>query len=408
MSGLKLGLFMTVVLLTPFAQASNLDVKGFNDRFKLVRDHAGKLETIKLKKITTKFSVGPFLNQIKADLFREQESFNAFTSYEKEAQIDDFLQEIGLDPYMKSGNGYEEAQAFKQSLMSISTADLNATFKEVIDRNKSFWKEFESKLNEAWTFVDPAVMCNLNDARFFYKRQATYRVVTWGIEQAKKVFSTVPALNIATTVIYRIHEMMNEQRSFHHNMLLHYFEAIPETQLGMTKEEVDLAISSIYEYRIGLTNIFESNRAAENWNKYGINNFYRQVRAGNTRLATTWTKGAKKLNFAFAHVNENAGMIYHLHHNLHQFSGKPALAYDYANPNKLKNQRALMNLGGMALGFVPLPNWIKSNVQGFINSFYVEQVRTEGALVGYFESQNNPAMINKIYAQRANLYILAN
>ncbi|HLW55893.1 MAG TPA: hypothetical protein VKY27_00825 [Bacteriovoracaceae bacterium] len=406
MSGLKLGLTMAL-LLSSIAHASNMDLKGFNDRFKLVRNHEGKLETIKLKIITTKFSVEPFLKQIKADLYREQESFNSFSRSEKEAQIDDFLYELGFDPYTKSTEGAEEAQAIKDSLLSIGTADIEGTFAEVMTRNKSFWSEFERKLNEAWTFVDPAVMCNLNDARFFYKRQATYKVVTWALEQAQKRFATIPALNIATYVIHKIHDMMNEQRAFHHNMLLHYFETIPETQLGMTKAEVDLAISSIYEYRIGLTNIFESNRAAENWNKYGINKFYAQVRSGNNRLATGFPKQAtQKLNYAFANVNGDK--IYHLHHNLHSFSKKPSLAFDYSSPTKIRNQRAIMNLAGVALGFIPLPGWIKSNVDGFIQSFYREQVRTEGALVGYFESQNNPSMVDRIYAQRANFYIRRN
>ncbi|MFA5583937.1 MAG: hypothetical protein WDA09_06955 [Bacteriovoracaceae bacterium] len=405
MSGLKLGL-LVAILLSPIAQAS-MDLKGFNDRFKLVRDQSGKLETIKLKKITTKFSIMPYLHQVKSDLFLEQESFNSFTAHEKEMQIDTFLYELGFDPYTKTTNGSEEVQAIKDSLLSIGDADIHSTFQEVIERNKTFWNEFESKLNSAWNFVDPSVVANLNDARFFYKRQATYQVVTWALEQAKKRFATVPALNIATFVIYKVHEMMNEQRAFHHNMLLHYFETIHESELGMTKDEVDLAISSIYEYRIGLTNIFESNRAAREWNKYGINNFYRQVRAGNARLQT-WSKNTvRKLNFAFAHVKDAEGdKIYHLHHNLHQFSSKPSLAFDYQSPSKIKNQRSLMNLGGLALGFVPLPNWIKGNVQGFINSFYIEQVRTEGALVGFFESQGNQTMIERIYDQRANFYIV--
>lgn len=406
MSGLKVLGLSVALLLTSVAQASNMDLKGFNDRFKLIRNQAGTLETIKLKRITPKFSIAPYLKQIKADLLREQASFVGFTDAEKEAQIDDFLSELGFDPYLKAAQGADEAQAIKDSLMGIASADIESTF-AAVTQESSFWNEFESKLNTAWNFVDPAVLAHLGDARFFYKRQATYTVINWALGQAEKRFSSVPALNIATFVINKIHTMMNEQRAFHHNMLLHYFETIKETELGMTKGEVDLAISSIYEYRIGLTNIFESNRAAENWNKYGINNFYRQVRAGNTRM-TTWTKGAaQKLNFAFARVNENgADKIYHLHNNLHQFSARPALAYDYASPNKLKTQRALMNLSGLALGFVPLPGWLKSNVQGFINSFYVEQVRVEGALVGYFESQNNQAMIERIYDQRANYYIV--
>lgn len=405
MSGLKLGLVMAI-LLSSHAFAQNLDLKGFNARFKLVRDGQGKLETIKLKTITPKFSVAPLIAQVKADLLREQASFHSFSNYEKEEQINDFLYELGLDPYTKSGQGAQEAGALRDALLSIGAADINTTFAEVQAKNKSFWEEFEKKMHDAWNFADPAVMCHLNDARFFYKRQATYAVVNWALEQAKKRFSTVPALNIATFVIYKVHEMMQEQRAFHHNMLLHYFETINEAELGMTKGEVDLAISSIYEYRIGLTNIFESNRAAQNWTKYGINNFYAQVRAGMVRMGTWEKNTAKRLNFAFAHIRDNAGdKIYHLHNNVHQFSAKPALAFDYTNPKKIKNQRALMTLGSLALGFVPMPGWLKGNVEGFINSFYVEQVRTEGALVGFFESQNNQAMIDQIYDQRANYYI---
>lgn len=405
MSGLKLGLAF-VLLLGQVAYASDMDLKGFNQRFKLVRDQAGKVETIKLKTITPKFSIMPYLKQIKADLLNEQESFNGITASEKEALIDDMLYELGFDPYTKSAQGSDEAQAIKDSLLAIGSADIENTFSEVMVKNAGFWAEFQEKLQTAWDFADPSVVAHLNDARFFYKRQATYTVVNWALEQAKKKFSTVPALNIATFVISKVHEMMQEQRAFHHNMLLHYFETIKETELGMTKDEVDRATSSIYEYRIGLVNILESNRAVGMWNKYGMDNFYRQVRAGNTRLLTWSKQSAQKLNFAFAKVSEEGtDRIYHLHNNLHQFSSKPALAYDYSNPSKIKNQRALMNLSGFALGFIPIPGWLKGSVQGFINSFYIEQVRVEGALIGYFESQGNQAMIERIYSQRANFYI---
>lgn len=405
MSGLKLTLAFAL-LLGQVAHAGDMDLKGFNQRFKLVRDRAGKIETIKLNVITPKFSIIPYLKQVKADLLREQESFNAISVSEKETQIDELLIDLGFDPYLKAAQGAEEAQAIKDSLLAIGTADLENTFREVMIENASFWTEFQDKLQTAWDFADPSVVAHLSDARFFYKRQATYTVVNWGLEQAKKRFSSVPALNIATYVIAKVHTMMQEQRAFHHNMLLHYFETISETKLGMTKDEVDLATSSIYEYRIGLTNIFESNRAVENWSKFGMNNFYRQVRAGNTRLLTWDKSNTEKLNFAFAKVNEEGGKkIYHLHHNLHQFSSKPSLAFDYANPNKIKTQRSLLNLSGFALGFIPMPGFLKGSVQGFINSFYVEQVRVEGALVGYFETQENQAMIEKIYSQRANFYI---
>jgi len=197
-------------------------------------------------------------------------------------------------------------------------------------------------------------------------------------------------------------------------MLLHYFETISETKLGMTKEEVDRTISSIYEYRIDATNFLESNKAARDWLNYGLNLFYMTVRSGNNRirewqgpLTNVRFQNIKKLNFNFVEVTEDgARKIYHLHKTAHQFSTKPALAFDYSNPKRVKRNRALLNLGGLAIGFIKLPGWLKGSVETFIKSFYVDQVRLEGALVGYFESTGDTVMIDKVYSQRANYYIV--
>jgi hypothetical protein len=242
----------------------------------------------------------------------------------------------------------------------------------------------------------------------------TYTVVEWALKEVQKRFSDIPVLNMATFIIVRAHDMMLEQRLFHHNMLLHYFEVVPETELGMTKEEVDRAVSSIYEYKIEVVNFLESNRAAADWLNYGMNQFYRVVRAGQTKM-NTWKgplsdvrfENIKKINFAFAQVTEeNVQKIYHLHLNAHMLSSKPSLAYDFSNPQRIKRNRALLNLGGLALGFIKMPGWLKSNVDSFIKSFYVEQVRLEGALVAHFDLQSNDIMVDQIYNQRANFYIV--
>jgi hypothetical protein len=401
----SLGLLLS---LSCFAQ--DLALHGFQKRFALGRNAEGKLEVIRLKKATTRFTIMPFLEQIKADLLNEQRSFSKLSNHEKENQIDEMLMEIGLDPYSKSGA--DEAQAIKDSLMNLPQVNVEATFRELT--KGSFWTEFERRLHEAFLFIDPTIVTNLQDPRFFYKKNVTHSVVTWALETAAKRFSEVPILNIATYVITHVHAMMLEQRSFHHNMLLHYFETIPEADLGMTKEEVDRAVSSIYEYRIEAANILESNKAANDWLNYGMNAFYMQVRAGNANMKS-WTaplsnlgfSNIQKLNFAFASVNhQGKKKIYHLHHKNHMFSSAPSLAYDYSSPNKVKMNRALLNLAGIGVGFLQIPGWIKSGVHNFIKSFYVEQVRMEGALVGHFESTGDAGMIDRIYDQRANFYIV--
>jgi hypothetical protein len=400
------------LLLVSNAFAQDLALKGFESRFKVDRNAEGKVTAIKLKKAITRFTIIPFIEQLKNDLKREQAFLNGLSDSQLESEVDSMLFEMGYGPNLVGTEGEEEAARLRQSLLSVRNINVDTTFREL---NKvDFWKEFESKLNEAFLFIDPTILANLDDARFFYKRQVTYKVVVWALEQAKKRFAHIPVLNIASFVIVRVHEMMLEQRHFHHNMLLHYFETIPESKLGMTKEEVDRSVSSIYEYRIQAENLMESNKAARDWLNYGMNAFYIQVRTGNSRIRS-WESGLsnmsfqsiRKLNFGFAQVNERgAERIYHLHINAHQFSGKPALAYDFADPNRVKRNRALLNIGNLALGFIEMPGWLKGQVEAFINSMYVNQVRTEGALVGHFESMGNEAMIRKIYDQRANFYIL--
>ena len=402
-------LTLSLLALSFSALANNLS--GFEKRFGLVKSEQGQVIAIRLKKAVTTFTVKPFLEQIKSELINEQNSFAAKSLDEKEAQVDEMLFSMGLNPYVK-GNGEEEARRIKESLLNLPQIDVDAAISEVT--NNDFWEEFQRRLKEAMMYIDPSILTYHDDARFFYKKNVTYQVVTWALNEAQKRFSNVPILNIASFVIVRVHDMMLEQRLFHHNMLLHYFETVSEDQLGMTKEEVDKAVSSIYEYRIEATNLPESNRAARDWLSYGQNKFYMMVRSGNGRVRE-WGDpifggrftDIRKINYAFAEVSEKeAKKIYHLHVNAHQFSSKPALAYDYSQPNRVKRNRALLNLAGVGLGFLPIPEWIKGNVQNFIKSLYVEQVRMEGALAGYFEMNGNDGMLSKVYGQRTNFYIV--
>jgi hypothetical protein len=397
---------IALVSLSAFAQENSIN--GFNDRFNLVKNDEGKVIHIKLKRATKFFTIKPFLKQLKNDILGEQNSIRSMS----ETQIDDLLIDMGMNPYAFNQEGQEEAQAFKDSLLNIKNIDVEAAFAE-LDQG-DFWAEFQRRLNEAALFLDPTVVANLEDARFFYKKAVTYKVVTWALEQAQKRFSNIPILNIASFVIVRVHDMMLEQRHFAHNMLLHYFETVKETKLGMTKLEVDRAASSIFEYRIEYSNLMESNNANADWANYGMNKFFMSVRAGNATvqnwqdgLSVQSYKNVKKLNFAFAEVeHEGAQKIFHLHHKAFMFSMKPSLAYNRAKPNQVKQMRSLLNIGGVVLGFLKIPGGLKNSAQQFMQSMYVQQVRTEGALVGYFESTGDTAMMKSVYAQRSNLYIV--
>ena len=114
------------------------------------------------------------------------------------------------------------------------------------------------------------------------------------------------------------------------------------------------------------------------------------------------------MNFAFGEFSvEGNRKIYNLLANQHMFSNKPALAYDYSNPTKVKRERALLNLAQVALGFIPgIPGFIKSAANSFIDSMHKEQRLLEGALVAHFELTGNGVMVNEVYRQNINPYLV--
>lgn len=384
----------------------------FNERFTIQRDEAGKLVAVKLKKVTTSFSIFPFIESLRESLKFDQASLQGLTDSDADALVNELAWEMGEDPYMGLTGQRDEIEALRSSFLASRDADIQDLFIQIDDRK--FWLEFEAKINEALLLIDPSVLANPNDSRFFFKKNVAYKVIDWALSQAKKRFSSVPALNLATTIIYRVHEMILEQRTFHHNMLLHYIETTNEKELGLTKSEINRIASSIFEYRTSPINTLEYKKIVNQWESYGMTRFFMDVRLGNAKIESWKHSGIKgfefdeltKINFAFMKTkSQGKDYIHHLFVTSHQFSKKPALAFDYSKPNKVKINRGLLTLAQVGLGLVTLPNFIKNSAENFIQSCYRDQVRLEGALVGYFESTNDLVMAKKIMSQRANFYI---
>src|SRR5690606_10618211 len=116
---------------------------------------------------------------------------------------------------------------------------------------------------------DLAVVASPMDAKYFYRRNVTYEVVTRALNFAKKKFDSVPLLNLASFMIVKVHDLVLEQRLYHQYMLMHYLENAGAKEIGLTDKEIDRVYSSVFEARIQAINFQESKRAAANWDKYG-------------------------------------------------------------------------------------------------------------------------------------------
>ncbi len=396
---MKITLLFAILTSLTVANAASLD--AFNKRFKLKRNDAGELTSVKMIKMAKSFSLKPYLNQIKHDLKSE---IKRMSQKSHQFELDAFIEEISSSNTMLAQDE-DSPRIVREALENLPNLDVDRTFAEV--NRKNVLKKFEFDLKKALKMLDLSIVAEPTDAKFFYRKNVTYQVVKKALDFAKKRFDSVPLLNFASFLIVKVHDLVLEQRMFHQSMLLHYTENFSAQELGMTENELDRVRSSIYESKIGIINFRESNRAAANWDKYGADKFFTVVRASNTRLRRASYNRSSRINYAFAHGEVNGQkVILDTINNRHMFDFSMPVAFYYDKPSKVKRFRGLLSLANAGLGFLPIPGWIKSNVQNFIESFYIEQRKNEGALFGFFESIQNTDMVNAIKDQNKNPYIL--
>ncbi len=393
-----------IALALSFNAFSEINLNSFKKRFSYVKNDQGEVSYVKMNLINKKWSISPYVNQIKEDVKREIERMRS-KSYEQELEELYVHLEQGAH---KSDEFVENIGTLRRSFDQLKTIDVDHFFYKI--ETKGVLSKFQKELKEALRLLDLSVIASTQDPRYFYKRNVTYEVLKRAINFAKDKFTSIPVLNLVSYVLVEVHEMVLEQRLFHQNMLLHYLQNVKEDKLGLTIAEADRIFSSIYESRISPINYWESNRAADNWARYGLNKFYAMVRMANNkfrRSTRSFDDVNKRYNFAFFEaIEDGQRVVKNLVNTKHSFSFQMATAYNYDKPNQVKRFRSLLNLGQLGLSFLPIPGWLKGQVESFLKSYYVDQKRLEGALVAYFDLQGNKQMSKNIKNQLINPYII--
>lgn len=389
---------------TSESRANEVNLDGYQKRFKLIKNNTGELQYVQMNFFNQSFKILPFVEQVKNDIKRE-----ILNMKEKgfDNEVESFLLELENSATVKNDELAENIRVVRASMGNIKDVDVDHFFGNV--KTKGVLTQFQKELREVFAKYSLATIASTEDAKYFYKRNVTYEVVKRVLNFAKKKFTSVPLLNLASYVIVKVHDLVLEQRTFHQNMLLHYLQTVDDEKLGMTKLEADKVFSSIFESRISVLGYRESQNAAANWERYGLDKFYAMFRSASNRLRRSEiSEKLSRYNYAFAEVINDKGerVVVNLFDKKHTFSSKLSVAYNYEKPTSVRRFRSLMNLAQVGLGFIPLPNWLKSQVNSFMDSYYVSQKLTEGALVGYFESQNDAFMANKVVKQMINPYIV--
>ncbi len=391
--------------LQAFATASD----GFNKRFHLER-RDGKVVTIRDLSLEGEVALSSYVAFIKNLLINEQTKLvnnfvNGNQGYEQEV-----ARLLGEDAnfYTRASKDDRVGQVI-DSLKELARIDVEAVFNDPAFQD--VLNSFGGKLLEALAFLDPTVLAKLDGPRFFYKRNVVHKAVEFGLSYAKKKLTWIPVLNTATFVIVQVEKMIKDRRVFHQNMLLHYFENFDPSELGMTKEDVDHAFSSIYESQIPWFNKWESDAAVVTWNSYGTDKFYKSVRFVNSQLRVNkhkYSRLGERFNFAFVEGEFNGErVVLNLFNKDNMFSKDFAIAYYQDEPLRVARKRAVLQLAELGLSFLSLPDWMKSSMESYIKSFYYQQQLIEGALYGHFESIGDVKMMEQIKMNQLNPFELS-
>lgn len=385
-------LFSWGLLLTTTLYAKSLD--KFHKRFQIIRAQDGKLIGIRDNSLSFKFSAAPYVKMIKEQLKKEQDlivksQLAGEQVYEKRVRS---MLEESREEMLQQGYSNEEFEKYLkvtiESLKKLAELNIEAIFSNPIFND--IVAKFEGKITEAILLLDPTILANVSDPTFFYKRNVTYKAVTWALDFARKRLSQIPILNTVSYVIVQVEGLITERRNFHQNMLLHYLENFSEEELGLTHDEVNMIWSSIYESRIPWFSFWESSSAKLNWMKYGSENFYLNYRMATQKLrnaGSIYSEVGERINYAFQNVMfNNQRVIINLFDDESMIQKRPAIAYNYDKPKEVSTKRIMLNLAQLGLSFVPINQSFKDLADAFIKSFYANQKITEGALYGYFES----------------------
>jgi len=375
-------LVLLFITLSVSVQASDA-LESFQKRFQVVKKD-GKSVMIRDRSLKFQFSIAPYLTMVKSWIKEEQLRQNAKGDYEHE-----IAQLLEADQMEKGVYSNEQLPIVVESLKTLQGIDVDQVFSN--PQFNAFFQKFELDLNTALSKLDPFVVANMEESKFFYTKRVTYQVVTIALNIAKKQFSQIALLNTASYVLVEVERMVREKRLFHQNMLLHYLENIPEDKIGLTHSEANRAFSSIYESRIPWYAFWESRAAQDSWEKYGTTKFFTEVRAANARLRqyqTTYDQVGDRLNFAFQRASiEGEEVVLNIMDTENMFKASPAVAMYVNNPSRIARKRTVLQLAQLGMSFLSIPSWIKSPVESYLKSSYQNQRLTEGALYGYFESQ---------------------
>merc|ERR1711916_117571 len=127
----------------------------FHKNFKIIRDEQGQVKRVKLNLGTTRFTIKPYLQQIKGIIAEELANLNNKSAQE---QKELFFTELE-NSSDKSFESEESIGVLRESMNNLSEVKFNNLFS--LAMTSGVFKEFENQINDAFALLDPTILAEL-------------------------------------------------------------------------------------------------------------------------------------------------------------------------------------------------------------------------------------------------------
>ncbi len=392
-------LILVIICLCPSILFSQ-SLDNFYKRYTLKRDSNGALIQI-----------------IDKDIIAAQESFNlvaeinnltilAQTMGEKSKSRSQLELKIDLESVLKKlSHKKENYEELIDELISI-IGELDSGNLWNNNKSRMVYKKLEQNWKDAVRNGSFSIIANLENKYYFYKINLHNQLMNGVISLAKSVIPGGAALNVVTYIIKRFTSLIEDSKSYHQNILLHYLTSFSPNDLGITSQERNLAISSIMEAKTKWFDIFSLLKVKRDWENFGVNKIEKQQRKVWKRLSKHRDKysyvgdsvGTYFYNVGFKKGNQG---IINLLKGKFLFNSRPSVTWVKERPNYVFAKRLVYELAKFAVSIIPV-KFVSSITNPIINSFHKDQIKQEGNLWGYYESWENIEMKKSIMRQSIN------
>jgi hypothetical protein len=232
------------------------------------------------------------------------------------------------------------------------------------------------------------------DPNFFWKR-AVLKTITEGALQfaGKLLLGNAPGLAVATFVISRAGVFLTAQRIWEQAALNQFLDTVPAAELGLDPAEVARVKSSIFEGRIAWMNVIEAQKARLTWGTYGAGKLASEKASAAARFnrwSGSWDETIGYAGYGFVGIRQGARFeIRSLLAGASRFSGMPALTWDFSDSSFVYRMRVLCLAATLGAYFLPVPSPVKLAFEDLMDSFYIPQLKTEGALWAFDQAQGD-------------------